>query len=95
MLGYFGGVAWAICVARTCQLYPKAAAGHLVTRVFKLFNMWKWPMPVMLDEVDGADNWRSNGALVPVITPVAPTVNTTFNMTATTLRVYFLFVFRM
>ena len=47
-LGYPGGIAWAILVARTCQLYPNAAVSTLVQRVFEVFHSWGWPAPVML-----------------------------------------------
>lgn len=33
-LGYFGGVSWAMLVARTCQLYPNAAAATIVHKFF-------------------------------------------------------------
>lgn len=36
-LGYFGGVSWAMLVARTCQLYPNAVAATLVHKFFWCF----------------------------------------------------------
>lgn len=33
-LGFFGGVSWAMLVARTCQLYPNAAASTIVHKFF-------------------------------------------------------------
>ncbi|GFQ91219.1 poly(A) polymerase alpha-A [Trichonephila clavata] len=36
VLGYLGGVSWAILVARTCQLYPNATASTLVHK-FSLY----------------------------------------------------------
>lgn len=49
-LGYLGGVSWAMLVARTCQLYPNAAAAVLVHKFFLVFSQWKWPQPVLLKQ---------------------------------------------
>jgi poly(A) polymerase len=49
-LGYLGGVSWAMLVARTCQLYPNAAAATLVHKFFLVFSQWKWPQPVLLKQ---------------------------------------------
>jgi poly(A) polymerase len=38
--GFFGGVAWAILVARICQLYPNAIAGAIVSRFFIIMYQW-------------------------------------------------------
>lgn len=40
MLGFLGGVSWAMLVARTCQLYPNAAASTLVHKFFLVFSKW-------------------------------------------------------
>ena len=34
VLGFLGGVAWAMLVARICQLYPNEVAGAIVSRFF-------------------------------------------------------------
>ncbi|GFQ95458.1 poly(A) polymerase alpha [Trichonephila clavata] len=50
VLGYLGGVSWAILVARTCQLYPNATASTLVHKFFLVFSQWPWPKPVLLKQ---------------------------------------------
>jgi poly(A) polymerase len=38
--GFLGGVAWALLVARVCQLYPNAVAGAIVSRFFIIMYQW-------------------------------------------------------
>ena len=40
VMGFLGGVAWAMLVARICQLYPNASAGTIVSKFFNI--MYKW-----------------------------------------------------
>uniref|UniRef100_A0A7S2ZDZ7 Poly(A) polymerase n=2 Tax=Rhodosorus marinus TaxID=101924 RepID=A0A7S2ZDZ7_9RHOD len=98
VLGYLGGVAWAILTARICQLYPNALPSFLVSRFFLVYDQWKWPNPVMLKPISqgnpnlGFKVWnRRNHAdarhLMPVITPAYPSMNSTHNVTSSTLRV--------
>ena len=55
MLGYLGGVSWAMLVARTCQLYPNAVAATLVQKFFLVFSKWEWPQPVLLKPPDNVN----------------------------------------
>ncbi|XP_029453764.1 poly(A) polymerase alpha isoform X5 [Rhinatrema bivittatum] len=66
ILGFLGGVSWAMLVARTCQLYPNAIASTLVHKFFLVFSKWwllstpshplcpagfrEWPNPVLLKQ---------------------------------------------
>lgn len=52
IMGFPGGVAWAMLVARVCQLYPKAAGAIIVNKFFHLMRRWPWPQPVLLKNVD-------------------------------------------
>ncbi|KFM56834.1 Poly(A) polymerase gamma, partial [Stegodyphus mimosarum] len=94
VLGYLGGVSWAMLVARTCQLYPNASAATLVHKFFLVFSQWPWPKPVLLKQPEenklGFDVWdpRINVGdrfhLMPIITPAYPHQNSTFNVSFST-----------
>uniref|UniRef100_A0A1B6CNZ7 Poly(A) polymerase n=1 Tax=Clastoptera arizonana TaxID=38151 RepID=A0A1B6CNZ7_9HEMI len=97
VLGYLGGVSWAMLVARTCQLYPNAAAATLVHKFFLVFSQWKWPQPVLLKQPDnvnlGFPVWDPRVVisdryhLMPIITPAYPQQNSTFNVSLSTRTV--------
>ena len=40
ILGFLGGISWAMLVARTCQLYPNAIVSTLVHKFFWVFSKW-------------------------------------------------------
>uniref|UniRef100_A0A1I7Z0I5 Poly(A) polymerase n=1 Tax=Steinernema glaseri TaxID=37863 RepID=A0A1I7Z0I5_9BILA len=103
VLGFLGGVSWAILVARTCQLYPNASPSRLLQKFFLVFKNWNWPHPVILRDQD-ADSRPSIPALeslvwdpristsdryhlMPIITPAYPEQNSTFNVTKSTRQV--------
>jgi len=52
IMGFPGGVAWAMMVARICQLYPNATGSVIVNRFFHLLAPWPWPRPVMLKTIE-------------------------------------------
>lgn len=98
VMGYLGGVSWAILTARICQLYPKATPGRLLHRFFRFYSMWKWPTPIKLCEVVehphiGLQVWNPNvhhkdrSDIVPILTPAYPSMNSTYNVSKATLRV--------
>lgn len=94
MLGFLGGVSWAMLVARTCQLYPNAVAATLVHKFFLVFSKWEWPNPVLLKQPEDSNLnlpvWdpRVNPAdryhLMPIITPAYPQQNSTYNVSTST-----------
>ncbi|XP_065067733.1 poly(A) polymerase type 3-like [Rhopilema esculentum] len=98
VIGFLGGVSWAMLVARICQLYPKAVAGTLVWKFFRIYSQWKWPQPVLLKEIPkenklGFTVWdpRTNPTdryhLMPIITPAYPQQNSTYNVSVSTLTI--------
>ncbi|CAL1673253.1 unnamed protein product [Lasius platythorax] len=94
VLGYLGGVSWAMLVARTCQLYPNAVAATLIEKFFLVFSQWKWPQPVLLKQPDNVNlgyavwdprvNVSDRYHLMPIITPAYPQQNSTFNVSVST-----------
>ncbi|KAB1278134.1 Poly polymerase alpha [Camelus dromedarius] len=74
ILGFLGGVSWAMLVARTCQLYPNAIASTLVHKFFLVFSKWY---------VNPSDRYH----LMPIITPAYPQQNSTYNVSVSTRMV--------
>jgi poly(A) polymerase len=95
VLGYPGGIAWAIMTARVCQLYPFLEASSLVAKFFLTYAHWKWPHAVHLTPPVRAsqlglrvwDEASARGDLMPVITPAYPCMNSTHNVSVSTKRV--------
>ncbi|KAJ3091075.1 polynucleotide adenylyltransferase [Quaeritorhiza haematococci] len=94
VMGFFGGVAWAMLVARVCQLYPNAAAGAIVSKFFRIMQGWNWPQPVLLKPIEEGPLqvrvWnpkiypQDKAHRMPVITPAYPSMCATHNVTAST-----------
>ena len=50
-LGYLGGVAWAILVAKICQLFPNCRANALIRKFFEVYSTWDWENPVQINDI--------------------------------------------
>ncbi|KAJ4901352.1 Nuclear poly(A) polymerase 1 [Raphanus sativus] len=96
--GFLGGINWALLVARICQLYPNALPSMLVSRFFRVYTQWRWPNPILLCSIDegsslGLQVWdpRRNPKdclhKMPIITPAYPCMNSSYNVSASTLRI--------
>lgn len=97
VLGFLGGVSWAMLTARVCQLYPNAAPATLLQKFFLVYIKWQWPNPVLLKKPEdyglGFPVWDPRVNVhdrfhnMPIITPAYPQQNSTFNVTKSTLKV--------
>lgn len=97
VFGFPGGVAWAMLVARICQLYPNAVGAVIVEKFFHIYSQWSWPQPVLLKQIeDGPLQVRVwNPRLyphdrqhrMPVITPAYPSMCATHNITPSTQKI--------
>ncbi|KAL6129531.1 hypothetical protein ACLB2K_072881 [Fragaria x ananassa] len=98
VVGFLGGINWALLVARICQLYPNAFPNLLVSRFFRIYSEWRWPNPIMLCEFKedgpsflGQQGWdprrnpKERYHVMPIITPAYPCVNSSYNVSSTTL----------
>ncbi|KAJ6785875.1 hypothetical protein PWT90_05450 [Aphanocladium album] len=97
IMGFPGGVAWAMLVARVCQLYPKAATSVIVNKFFLVMSQWRWPQPVLLKPIENGPLpvrvWNpkvykgDSFHLMPIITPAYPSMCATFNITRSSMTI--------
>lgn len=96
VLGFLGGVNFAILVAQISALYINACPFTIVQRFFAMFAAWNWPSPVMLrphedlqfKDSDGRylpvwnsfSNFKDSLHLMPIITPAYPAMNSAYNV---------------
>ncbi|XP_042471442.1 nuclear poly(A) polymerase 1-like [Zingiber officinale] len=95
--GFLGGINWAILVAHICQLYPNAKPSMLVSRFFRVYAQWRWPAPILLCKIqegtlgypiwDPKRNFRDRLHHMPIITPAYPCMNSSYNVSSSTLHV--------
>ncbi|CAL5442342.1 unnamed protein product [Camellia sinensis] len=71
--GFLGGINWALLVARICQLYPNALPNMLTGLLGCEFGILE----------DGKDKFH----LMPIITPAYPCMNSSYNVSSSTLRI--------
>ncbi|KAL2017128.1 hypothetical protein VTK56DRAFT_2550 [Thermocarpiscus australiensis] len=99
IMGYPGGVAWAMLVARVCQLYPKATSAVIVNKFFHIMLKWPWPLPVLLKDIEygcpvtRVPVWNpkiypsDRNHRMPIITPAYPSMCATHNVGKSSMAV--------
>lgn len=98
MLGFPGGMAWTLMVAKLfqeCNFNVVEDVSDVFVHFIEYYREWNWPLPVVLCERDDSDkkyrNWNpykypKDRCFMPVITPVYPTMNSTYCVTLNGLR---------
>jgi len=100
VMGYLGGVSWAILTARVCQLYPKSNAASIIVRFFRFYDLWQfgYTTPIVLDHIendrelgfpiwDPTNNSSQKLERMAIITPAYPAINSTFRVSQSTFQV--------
>lgn len=97
VFGFPGGVAWAMLVARICQLYPNTVGAVIVEKFFQIYSQWNWPQPVLLKKIEDGPLqvrvWNPRLYIhdrqhkMPVITPAYPSMCATHNIMRSTKEI--------
>lgn len=96
ILGFLGGVNYALLVALVCQTFPDLCPYSLVRKFFAMYTMWTWPTPVMLRRFEDLQfkdsdgrylpvwnplvNFKDSLHIMPIITPAYPAMNSAYNI---------------
>jgi poly(A) polymerase len=94
VLGFLGGVNFAILVAFVCQRYVNSNASTIVRKFFMIFSQWRWPNPVNLNHIEEHAeeggrtltvwnpkiNIKDSTHRMPIITPAYPAMNSAYNV---------------
>lgn len=95
VLGFLGGINFAIMVAYVCRASPEASTPEqLLKDFFETFANWSWPTPIQLGPIipsaplPGVEQfhvWSTNSNrdrhhLMPILTPAYPAMNSAYNV---------------
>jgi poly(A) polymerase len=87
-MGYIGGIAWAILTAKVCKLFPYKCPARLLEKFFWLYGTeWLWDEWFVRIEKEYPDEHLSHGRTMYIITPSRPQMNSTHNVTLSTLEI--------
>jgi poly(A) polymerase len=99
IMGFVGGVGWALMVAYISKNFPNASASELIWQFFRIYSEWKWPTPIELktrefsNDESSAVVWNpfKNKTdcthYMPVITPMYPAMCSTHNVSESSLAI--------
>lgn len=77
VLGFPGGAAWSILVAKICRMYPNYLPSQLIRKFFYVYDMWDWNQAVFLRQVEQMQVTSSEPGIINVMTPAYPSFNST------------------
>jgi poly(A) polymerase len=96
VLGFLGGVNYAVLVGFVCQRFPNACPATLVRKFFQVYTQWRWPNPIMLTGIEDRSPSETDGRylpvwnpkinpkdglhVMPIITPAFPSMNSSYNV---------------
>ncbi|KAM3131565.1 hypothetical protein pb186bvf_016349 [Paramecium bursaria] len=97
ILGYLGGISWAILVSKICQLFPNLDSLTTVDIFFKVYSLWNWQNYISIDDSDQENkfsqlcwkdeqNERKQFELMKIITPAYPYINSSYKVRDITFR---------
>jgi poly(A) polymerase len=87
-MGYIGGISWAMLTAKICKLFPYKCPARLLEKFFWLFGTeWRWDEWFVRIEKEFPDEHLSHGRTMYIITPSRPQMNSTHNVTLSTLEI--------
>jgi len=81
IMGFLGGISWALLTAKICQLYPNASASVCVEKFFQFFTLWNGQSPIA---ISNAKLDRACHDLIKILTPIYPSMNSTYNVSPVT-----------
>lgn len=98
VMGYLGGVTWAILVAKICQMFPNFQPSRLVEKFFHYYESWDWQkIPVKIEEIveekhkpKHLEQWTEaimDKNLMSIITPAFPCMNSSHAVTLASLNI--------
>lgn len=97
LFGYLNGISCAILVAKICQIYPNSKPNVLLNSFFSFYSNWKFPNPIQLCNVKDLElgykiwnrdlNVKDRIDIMPIITPIYPTMNSCYSVCNSNLEV--------
>jgi poly(A) polymerase len=86
VLGFPGGAAWSILVAKVCRMYPNQVPSQLVHKFFKVYAINDWNQAVFLKQVEQMAQKGPDSGIMNVMTPAFPSFNSTHSVNKNTKK---------